>query len=74
MNNTQKIIRLIKQTREFEAEPYFGQEKELFQNNDFDIETVVKTFQEEYDATFRFEGSGYELYLAIQKWFEKNIG
>lgn len=73
MNNTQKIIRLIKRTREFEAEPYFGQEKELFQN-DFDIETVVKTFQEEYDATFRFEGSGYELYLAILKLFEKNIG
>lgn len=73
MNNTQKIIRLIKQTREFEAEPYFWQEKELFQR-DFDIEMVVKTFQEEYDATFRFEGGGYELYLAIQKWFEKNIG
>ena len=51
MNNTQKIIRLIKRTREFEAQPYFWQEKELFQN-DFDFFHLVSLLSDIFFKPF----------------------
>lgn len=72
MNDTKLLISKIKLMRNFEAEFEFYRIKGIF-NKAIDVPKIVKTFQEEYDDNFKFEGTPLQLYKAIAKWIDKNV-
>lgn len=70
---TEKLVIAIRMMCEFEDEPNFWMHKPLF-TDEIDVQKIVNTFKEEYDSEFNFNGSASELYKAMQRWFDKNIG
>ena len=72
-NGTKEIIRGIKLMNYTESEHLIWQYKKYFVEG-IDIPAIVKVFQDEYDASFSFEGTANELYWAIVEWYDKEIG
>ena len=72
-SNTKEIIHGIKWMNYAEYEHLVSQYKKYFVEG-IDIPAIVKVFQDEYDASFSFEGTANELYWAIVEWYDKEIG
>ncbi|CAI3316166.1 hypothetical protein CIRMBP1229_02155 [Enterococcus cecorum] len=70
---TEKLVIAIRMMCEFEDETNFWMHKPLF-TDEIDVSEVVDTFKEEYDSEFNFRGTASELYKAMQRWFDRNIG